>query len=236
MINKILLKLREEMGISQEIAAKALNVSRSALGYYERGERQPDASFIIKAADFFGVTADYLLGRSDYRSVENQAIANKFELPLSDKAISFLKSVPPELQPTLDLLVADQNFEDFLLELVKNSTRQKALQLVNQERNRQDEKWGEQNHPPQYWTGILGEEFGEYCQAVNETVFDNGAEARKKGGYDNMMKELTQVAAVAVGAMEALMRQRIREQISERKKIKEIENYLATTGRKDEIK
>lgn len=51
-----------------------------------------------------------------------------------------------------------------------------------------------------------------------------------------MMKELTQVAAVAVGAMEALMRQRIREQISERKKIKEIENYLATTGRKDEIK
>ncbi|NLA85293.1 MAG: helix-turn-helix transcriptional regulator, partial [Clostridiales bacterium] len=58
MIDKILLKLREEMGISQEMAAKSLNVSRSALGYYERGERQPDASFIIKAADFFGVTAD----------------------------------------------------------------------------------------------------------------------------------------------------------------------------------
>lgn len=90
-------------------------------------------------------------------------------------------------------------------------TRHEALQLVNNERNRQDAKWGEQNHAPQYWTGILGEEYGEYCQAVNETVFFNGEEARKLGGYDNMMKELTHVAAVAVGAMEALMREKLRK-------------------------
>jgi hypothetical protein len=90
-------------------------------------------------------------------------------------------------------------------------TRCEAFQLVNQERDRQDKKWGEQNHQPQYWTGILGEEYGEYCQAVNETVFYNGEEARKKGGYDNMMKELTHVAAVAIGAMEALMRQKLRK-------------------------
>lgn len=91
-------------------------------------------------------------------------------------------------------------------------SRHEALQLVNKERNRQDAKWGEQNHPPQYWTGILGEEYGEYCQAVNETVFYNGEEERKKGGYDNMMKELTRVAAVAVGAMEALMREKYRRE------------------------
>lgn len=57
-----------------------------------------------------------------------------------------------------------------------------------------------------------GEEYGEYCQAVNETVFNNGEEARKLGGYENMMMELTHVAAVAVGAMEALMRKRAREE------------------------
>lgn len=118
MINKILLKLREEMGLSQELAAKNMNISRSALGYYERGERQPDASFIIKAADFFGVTTDYLLGLSEYRSIENQAIANTFDLPLSDKAIDFLKSCPPALLPTLDLLLSDSNFEEFLLEVM----------------------------------------------------------------------------------------------------------------------
>lgn len=87
-------------------------------------------------------------------------------------------------------------------------TRTKALLLVDKERDRQDTKWGEQNHLPPYWVSILGEEFGEYCEAVNETVFDNGPEARVKGGYDNMMKELTHIAAVAVGAMECLMRDR----------------------------
>jgi len=83
------------------------------------------------------------------------------------------------------------------------NTRIQALISVDIERNRQDEKWGEQNHDPQYWTGILMEEVGEYAEAVNETVFDNGSD---KGGYDNMMTELTHVAAVAVGAMECLMR------------------------------
>ncbi len=91
-------------------------------------------------------------------------------------------------------------------------TRSRALQLVNQERTRQDSKWGEQNHPPVFWTGILGEEFGELCQAVNETVFDNGPEERKKGGVDNMMREACQVAAVAVSFMECLMRASQREQ------------------------
>lgn len=59
---------------------------------------------------------------------------------------------------------------------------------------------------------------------------------KTENGCYNCMKELTQVAAVAVGAMEALMRQRIREQIAERNKIKEIEDYLATAGRKGEVK
>lgn len=86
----------------------------------------------------------------------------------------------------------------------------KVFGLIEDERNRQDVKWGEQNHPPEKWTSILGEEFGEYCQAVNETVFDNGPDAKLKGGYDNMMTELTHVAAVAVGAMECLMRNRER--------------------------
>jgi len=87
------------------------------------------------------------------------------------------------------------------------STRITALTLVDAERDRQEAKWGEQNHAPQFWTDILGEEYGEYCQAVNETVFDNGATARLKGGTVNMIKELSHVAAVAVGAIERLLRQ-----------------------------
>jgi hypothetical protein len=87
------------------------------------------------------------------------------------------------------------------------STRIRALKLVDEERDRQETIWGEQNHPPQYWTGLLGEEYGEYCQAVNETVFDNGDDKRRLGGNANMIKELTHVAAVAVQAIECLLRE-----------------------------
>jgi len=55
------------------------------------------------------------------------------------------------------------------------------------ERKRQDEKWGEGNYPLEFWTGILGEEYGEFCEAVNETVFDNGTD---KGGYENMKSRM----------------------------------------------
>lgn len=81
-----------------------------------------------------------------------------------------------------------------------------AIQSVIQERARQDAKWGEQNHEPMAWMGILGEEFGELCEAVNETHFNNGEEARKKGGYENMRTEAVQVAAVAISFVEALDR------------------------------
>lgn len=88
------------------------------------------------------------------------------------------------------------------------SIQNDVIKAVLAERQRQDKKWGEQNHPPQFWTGILGEEFGELCQAINETVFDNGEEERKKGGYENMFREAIHVAAVAVGFLECLERNR----------------------------
>lgn len=85
-------------------------------------------------------------------------------------------------------------------------SKSSAIKSVIEERQRQDAKWGQQNHYPTVWLGILGEEFGELCQAVNETWFDNGPEERKKGGYENMRAEAVQVAAVAIAFIESLDR------------------------------
>ena len=85
-------------------------------------------------------------------------------------------------------------------------SQKQLVNLILNERKRQDMKWGEQNHFPHFWTGILGEEYGEFCEAVNETVFNNGVEARKKGGYENMKTEAIHVAAVALGFLECLER------------------------------
>lgn len=68
------------------------------------------------------------------------------------------------------------------------------------ERQNQDKKWGVQNHGPFIWLGILGEEFGEVCEAALEHKF---------GGYRNVDKlraEAIQVAAVAVALVQCIDR------------------------------
>lgn len=61
----ILSRLRKEKNMSQKKAAAGLGVSQALLSHYENGIRECGLDFIIKAADFYNVTTDYLLGRSD---------------------------------------------------------------------------------------------------------------------------------------------------------------------------
>jgi hypothetical protein len=82
--------------------------------------------------------------------------------------------------------------------------RERIFELVNGERIRQDTMWGEQNHVPPLWVGILGEEYGELCEAVNET-FLKGAYP-ERGGYEKIKEEAIQVAAVAVALLECIER------------------------------
>ncbi len=49
---------------SQREVAEALKVTRSAYSMYEIGERAPDEVLLVRIADYFGVTTDYLLGRT----------------------------------------------------------------------------------------------------------------------------------------------------------------------------
>lgn len=58
-------QLRQENGYSQEELAKLLNTSRSRIGMYEQGRRQPDFEMQEAIADLFNVTIDYLFGRSE---------------------------------------------------------------------------------------------------------------------------------------------------------------------------
>ena len=95
------------------------------------------------------------------------------------------------------------------------SEQDKIIATVVAERDRQDKKWGEQNHMPPLWTSILGEEFGELCEAINETAFDNGSD---KGGYENMKTEAIHVAAVAIGFLECLERNKYKWGLQEEPK------------------
>ena len=56
--------LRKEKKISQRKAAGDLGVSQALLSHYENGVREPGLEFLVKAADYYGVSSDYLLGRT----------------------------------------------------------------------------------------------------------------------------------------------------------------------------
>ena len=62
--SRTLALLRREKKISQRTAAGDLGVSQALLSHYENGLREPGLSFVARAADYYGVSCDYLLGRS----------------------------------------------------------------------------------------------------------------------------------------------------------------------------
>lgn len=57
--------MRQEKGLSQIQLAKETGISKSAIGFWETGERVPNAQAVVVLAKYFGVTSDYLLGLED---------------------------------------------------------------------------------------------------------------------------------------------------------------------------
>ncbi|MBQ4269634.1 MAG: helix-turn-helix transcriptional regulator [Clostridia bacterium] len=58
--------LRIEKNLSRAQLAQQLNVSIRLISYWENGHRECDFDMLIKLADLFSVSVDYLLGRTDY--------------------------------------------------------------------------------------------------------------------------------------------------------------------------
>jgi len=61
-------QLREEKGLYQGDIAKFLGITTSAVGFYENEKRDMSPETIVKLSDFFNVSTDYLLGKSDIRN------------------------------------------------------------------------------------------------------------------------------------------------------------------------
>ena len=61
-----LLELRKEKGISQATLAKQLQVSYAVICYWETDRSEPTAPNLVKIADYFNVSVDFLLGRTEF--------------------------------------------------------------------------------------------------------------------------------------------------------------------------
>ena len=81
--------LRQEKGVSQRAAAAALGISQALLSHYENGIREPGLAFVVKACDYYGVSADFLLGRTLSR--DGTTIAPEELYDLSDEKNNSMK-------------------------------------------------------------------------------------------------------------------------------------------------
>ena len=111
-------ELREERGLSQYGLAAAFGCPQSTIGGWESGARETNFSTLLKLADFFGVSIDYLLGRSENKGFSPQDRA---------AGISYTESI--EISP----------LEDDLLSVFRElgvkrgeSTQRLAIRLIEQ--------------------------------------------------------------------------------------------------------
>lgn len=79
---RIITFLRKERGLSQKQVATDLEISQALLSHYEKGIRECGLDFLVKAADYFEVSCDYLLGRTVQRRL---ASVSAEDLPESDE-------------------------------------------------------------------------------------------------------------------------------------------------------
>ena len=63
-------EIRKKKGISQLKLAMDLNMNQNTVSRYETGEREPGINELIKIADYFNVSVDYLLERTDNSTVQ----------------------------------------------------------------------------------------------------------------------------------------------------------------------
>ena len=116
-------ELRGEM--SQKDFAKKIGVSTPTVGFYENGERVPDALTLLRIADIFDVSVDYLLGRAECKTADNESI--KKAIGFSDEAIDQLRKLSAVKVPDhvyisvpdlLSEIITYRAFKAFLHEMI----------------------------------------------------------------------------------------------------------------------
>ena len=83
-------QLRQEKNLLQKDVAQAINVGRTTYVKYENGDSEPSMNILVKLANFFEVSTDYILGKTNNR---NEKIEIKNIFPITKKKIPLLGEI-----------------------------------------------------------------------------------------------------------------------------------------------
>ncbi len=95
-----LLSQRQRAGVSQRQAAQDLQVSQALLSHYEKGIREPGLDFVVRAAEYYGVSTDVLLGAKTQSIWRSQTPGVTVPPPNQ-----FAAEIQRELRDTMDMLL-----------------------------------------------------------------------------------------------------------------------------------
>lgn len=112
MFSERLKELRQLRGLTQKDFAQEFNISSGTIGNWESGARLPDYATLIKIAKYFNVTTDYLLGLTDYKNINDQALVKSSTLDSAFDHLSF-SSRENVIQITKDLIACIKDFEEY---------------------------------------------------------------------------------------------------------------------------
>ena len=96
--------LREKSGLSQQKLADMLNISQQAIFKYEKTSNEPDISTLIRLAEIFEVTVDYLIGNSEIK----ERNAKRGAVILTERETEHIgkwRILPKSIQDNLDALI-----------------------------------------------------------------------------------------------------------------------------------
>jgi len=114
-IGYIISKLRYEKGYSQKEMAEKLGVTKGAIGMWETDRRKPDCDTLVKIADLFNVTTDYLLSRSVREAFNDNMIETD--------------EITRRMLNTFNML--DEDYKDILVGEAKKLLKQQQLEEKN---------------------------------------------------------------------------------------------------------
>ena len=128
---KRLKELRKNRSMTQRDLANALGVSMGSIGFYENQERTPDIDFLNSVADFFDVSTEYLLGRTDIKSQDIDVRTMSEKLGLSEEVLIKIKHyIDPDYPIYVEVRdsdeegafsVSDYNMSDVINMVMENS-------------------------------------------------------------------------------------------------------------------
>ena len=112
-----LLQEEAEKGISMAQVGKACNLATGTISKYTLGNTEIGAGNLLKFAEYFNTSADYLLGATEHRTRDNDIVSAAETIGLNDVSVQTLKTLSCFESDALNVLLSDREYLDGFLDI-----------------------------------------------------------------------------------------------------------------------